>query len=57
MSVPSKVHNIQLVKIQPGERLAAAIELNPACGGVTDCRGFQETDADIGAITLVGGGL
>jgi len=37
MSVPSKVHNIQLVKIQPEERLAATSELNPASSLVTGC--------------------
>ena len=37
MSVPSKVHNIQLVKIQPEERLAATLELNPASSLVTGC--------------------
>jgi hypothetical protein len=30
MSVPSKIHNSQLVKIQPEERLAATSELNLA---------------------------
>ena len=30
MSVPSKIHNIQLVQIQPEERLAATSELNLA---------------------------
>ncbi len=38
-------------------RRVAAPELNPARRGVTDCRDFQGTDADIGAITLAGGGL
>ena len=28
MSVPSKVHAVQLVKIQPEEMLAATLELN-----------------------------
>jgi O-antigen/teichoic acid export membrane protein len=28
MSVPSKIHNIPLVQIQPKERLAATLELN-----------------------------
>jgi len=37
MSVPSKIHNIQLVKIQPEERLAATSELNLASGLVTGC--------------------
>ena len=37
MSVPSKVHNIQLVEIQPEERLAATSELNPASCLVTGC--------------------
>jgi len=37
MSVPSKIHNIQLVKIQPEERLAAASELNLAPSLVTGC--------------------
>jgi len=37
MSVPSKVHNIQLVKIQPEERLAATSELNLAPSLVTGC--------------------
>ena len=35
MSVPSKVHNIQLVEIQPEERLAATSELKPASCLVT----------------------
>jgi len=35
MSVPSKIHNIQLVKIQPEERLAATLELNLASCLVT----------------------
>ena len=35
MSAPSKAYTIQLVKIQPEERLATASELNPAPGGVT----------------------
>ena len=30
MSVPSKIHNIPLVKIRPEERLAATSELNLA---------------------------
>jgi len=37
MGVPSKVHNIQLLKIQPEERLAATSELNPASSLVTGC--------------------
>ncbi|MFZ2071743.1 MAG: hypothetical protein WAV32_09170, partial [Halobacteriota archaeon] len=37
MSVPSKVHNIQLVQIQPEERLAATSELNLASSLVTGC--------------------
>jgi len=37
MSVPSKIHNIQLVQIQPEERLAATPELNPASCLVTGC--------------------
>ena len=37
MSVPSKIHNIQLVKIQPEERLAATSELNLAFSLVTGC--------------------
>ena len=37
MSVPSKVHNSQLVKIQPEERLAATSELNLASSLVTGC--------------------
>ncbi len=37
MSVPSKMHNIQLVKIQPEERLAATSELNLASSLVTGC--------------------
>ena len=37
MSVPSKIHNIQLVKIQPEERLAATSEQNLASGLVTGC--------------------
>ena len=35
MSAPSKAYTIQLVKIQPEERLATTSELNPAPGGVT----------------------
>ncbi|MBL7118068.1 MAG: hypothetical protein ISS94_04725 [Candidatus Syntrophoarchaeum sp.] len=35
MSVPSKIHNSQLVKIQPEERLAATSELNLAFCPVT----------------------
>ncbi len=35
--VPSKVHNIQLVEIQPEERLAATSELNLASSLVTGC--------------------
>ncbi|MFZ2071914.1 MAG: hypothetical protein WAV32_10050 [Halobacteriota archaeon] len=37
MSVPSKIHNSQLVKIQPEERLAATSELNLASRLVTGC--------------------
>jgi len=37
MSVPSKIHNIRLVKIQPEERLAATSELNLAPSLVTGC--------------------
>ncbi|MDI6886491.1 MAG: hypothetical protein QMD22_09195 [archaeon] len=37
MSAPSKVHTIQLVKIQPGERLATTSEQNPASSLVTGC--------------------
>ena len=37
MSVPSKIHNSQLVKIQPEERLAASSELNLAPSLVTGC--------------------
>ena len=37
MRVPSKIHTIQLVKIQPEERLAATSELNPASSLVTGC--------------------
>ena len=37
MSVPSKIHNIQLVQIQPEERLAATSELNLASSLVTGC--------------------
>jgi hypothetical protein len=37
MSVPSKIHNSQLVKIQPEERLAATSELNLAFCLVTGC--------------------
>ena len=37
MSVPSKIHNVQLVEIQPEERLAATSELNPASSLVTGC--------------------
>jgi len=35
MSVPSKIHNIQLVEIQPEERLAATSKLNLASSLVT----------------------
>ena len=35
MSVPSKIHNIQLVQIRPEERLATTSELNPASCLVT----------------------
>ena len=37
MSAPSKVHTIQLVKIQPGEWLATTSEQNLASSLVTDC--------------------
>jgi hypothetical protein len=37
MSAPSKIHTIQLVKIQPEERLAATSERNPAPSLVTGC--------------------
>jgi hypothetical protein len=37
MGVPSKIHNIQLVQIQPEERLAATSELNLASCLVTGC--------------------
>jgi hypothetical protein len=37
MSVPSKIYNIQLVKIQHEERLAATSELNLASSLVTGC--------------------
>ncbi len=37
MGVPSKVHNIQLVEIQPEERLATTSELNLASSLVTGC--------------------
>ena len=37
MSVPSKIHNIRLVKIQPEERLAATSERNLASSLVTGC--------------------
>jgi RNA-directed DNA polymerase len=37
LSVPSKIHNIQLVKIQPEERLATTSELNLAPSLVTGC--------------------
>ena len=37
MCVPSKIHNILLVKIQPEERLAATSELNLASRLVTGC--------------------
>ena len=37
MSVPSKIHNVQLVEIQPEERLAATSELNLASCLVTRC--------------------
>ena len=37
MGVPSKIHNIQLVRIQPEERLAATSELNFASSLVTGC--------------------
>lgn len=35
MSAPSKAYTLQLVRIQPEERLATTSELNPAPGGVT----------------------
>lgn len=38
MSAPRKVHAIQLVKIQPEERIAPASELNLAPSSVTNCR-------------------
>ena len=38
MGAPSKAHTIQLVKIQPEERLATTSELNLAPSLVTDCR-------------------
>jgi hypothetical protein len=37
MSVPSKIHNILLVQIQPEERLATTSELNRASSLVTGC--------------------
>ena len=37
MSAPSKTYNIQLVQIQPGERLATTPELHLAPSLVTDC--------------------
>jgi hypothetical protein len=37
MSAPSKIHTIQLVQIQPEERLATTSELNLASGLVTGC--------------------
>jgi hypothetical protein len=37
ISVPSKIHNIRLVKIQPEERLATTSELNFASCLVTGC--------------------
>ena len=37
MSVPSKIHNIQLVRIQLEERLATTSELNLASSLVTGC--------------------
>ena len=37
MGVPSKIHNVQLVEIQPEERLAATSELNLASCLVTGC--------------------
>ena len=37
MGVPSKIHNIRLVKIQPEERLATTSELNLASCLVTGC--------------------
>ena len=37
MSVPSKIHTIQLVKVQHDERLATTSELNPAPSLVTGC--------------------
>jgi hypothetical protein len=52
MSVPSKVHNIQLVKIQPEERLAATSELNLAPSLVTGC---DEARGMGGAATQVKG--
>jgi len=37
MSMPSKIHNIQLVQIQPEERLATTSELNLASRLITGC--------------------
>jgi hypothetical protein len=48
MSVPSKIHDIQLVEIQPEEMLAATSELNLAPSLVTGCceaRGMGYWDA------------
>jgi hypothetical protein len=45
MSVPGKIHNIQLVQIQPEERLAATSEPNLASSLVTDC-GEIDTEMD-----------
>ena len=47
MSVPSKVHNIQLVKIQLEERLAAISELNLASGLVANAPVNRNTKANI----------
>ena len=42
MSAPSKIHTIQLVKIQPEERLAAASELHPPPCLAADCCDARE---------------
>jgi len=41
MSAPSKAHTVQLVKIQPEERLATTSELNLTPSLATDCRGAK----------------
>ncbi|MGB2727837.1 MAG: hypothetical protein WBD09_05095 [Halobacteriota archaeon] len=47
MSVLSKIHTIQLVKIQPDERLAATSELNLALSLVTGCCEARGSDTGL----------